>query len=141
MNYSIRKSENILFVVKIIATILVWFAIIAFISIRISQPESLVTLITVLIYVAFILLYILFYRIYLVAYMKGQGVCVSETQFSEVFAKYCEIAKQLELKKIPPLFILQGGGILNAFAIRLSGRNYIAIYSDIFALDLFNNYI
>ena len=28
----------------------------------------------------------------------------------------------------------QQGGMLNAFAIRFSGRNYIAIYSDIFSL-------
>jgi Zn-dependent protease with chaperone function len=44
------------------------------------------------------------------------------------------MAGKLGLKIIPPLFILQQGGMLNAFAIRLSGENYIAIYSDIFSL-------
>jgi tetratricopeptide (TPR) repeat protein len=44
------------------------------------------------------------------------------------------MAEQLELKKVPPLFILESGGLLNAFATRFGGKNYIAIYSDIFAL-------
>ena len=32
------------------------------------------------------------------------------------------------------LFIIQEGGLLNAFAIRFSGSNYIAIYSDVFEM-------
>lgn len=134
MNYSVKKSENTLFVVKLFATALVWVSTVVSITNTINQPESMVIIITIFVYITLILLYIFFHKVYLVAYMKGQGICVSEAQFPEVYTVYCEIAKQLELKKVPPLFILQSGGMLNAFATRLSGKNYVAIYSDIFAL-------
>jgi Zn-dependent protease with chaperone function len=75
-----------------------------------------------------------FNRLFLIAYVKGEGIRVSETQFSDIFKIYCAMAKSLALKKVPPLFILQQGGFLNAFAIRFSRKNYIAIYSDIFSL-------
>ena len=136
MNYSFRKSENILFAIKIFFTILIWISIIAyFIRVFGNQPDhSIVTVTTILVYVGIILLYVWFYKVYLVAYMKGNGICVSEEQFADIHAIYCDIARQLNIKKIPPLFILQSGGLLNAFAVRLSRRNYIAIYSDIFSL-------
>jgi len=134
MNYTVRKSENFLFFTKIIATILVWIGVVAFAVNTIEEITLLTGLFTFLIYVGIILLYIWFCKVYLIAYMKGQGICISEAQFPEVYSIYCDMAKQLNLKNIPPLFVLQNGGVLNAFAVRLSGRNYVAIYSDIFAL-------
>lgn len=134
MNYSVRKSENTLFAVKVVVTILIWIGVISSVSEGFNQRDSFVTIFVILMYVGFYLLYIFFKKVYLIAYMKGQGICVSNAQFPEVYAMYVEIAHNLGLKKIPPLFILQQGGTLNAFATRLSGENYIAIYSDIFAL-------
>lgn len=132
MNYSVRKSEDILFAIKVIATIGIILGIIFVLS-NVSLENS-VIIYTILVYVLLILLYIWFYKVFLVAYMKGNGICVSETQFPEIFNLYCDMAKNLGINNIPPLFILQQGGLLNAFAIRLSGKNYIAIYSDIFCL-------
>ena len=131
MNYSVRNSENVLFWIKIIATIGVMLGLVFSIF---MFKEHVVTLITFAVYAILILLYFWFYKIYLVAYLKGNGICVSEIQFKDIFEIYCDLANQLELKKIPPLFILQQGGLLNAFAIRLSGKNYIAIYSDVFSI-------
>lgn len=133
MNYAVRKSEITLFWIKVIATIGVWIGIIAIISMLINESTHIVTVITVFVYIAIILLYLWFYKVYLIAYMKGNGICLTERQFPEIYQIYCEIGKEMGLKKIPPLFILQSGGVLNAFAIRLSGKNYVAIYSDIFS--------
>jgi Zn-dependent protease with chaperone function len=132
MNYSVHKSENILFAIKIIVTIGVLFGVIS--SLSNLSAENAAGMIVIFIYILLILLYVWFYKVYLVAHMKGNGICVSETQFPDIFALYCDMAKSLNIKKIPPLFILQSGGLLNAFAIRLSGKNYIAIYADIFSL-------
>jgi Zn-dependent protease with chaperone function len=135
MNYSVRKSENILFALKIIATLGIILGIIfALLKLSDGFNEYLATIYVIPIYILLILLYIWFSKVYLVAYMKGNGICVSETQFHNIFEIYCDMAKNLGLKRVPPLFVLQNGGLLNAFAVRLSGRNYIAIYSDIFSL-------
>lgn len=129
MLYSVHRSENSLFAIKVIATVVVVFFMLLFLS---SGLDAFVG--TVITYVVLILLYLWFYKIYLVAHMKGNGICVSQKQFPDIFELYCNMARDLNIKNIPPLFILQNGGLLNAFAIRLSGKNYIAIYSDIFAL-------
>jgi Zn-dependent protease with chaperone function len=133
MDYSVRKSENILFAIKVVITIGILLALIFGLPKYLGLKHT-VTLYTILVYIIVILLYLWFFKVYLVAYMKGNGICVSEAQFHDIFEIYCDMAKALGLKKIPPLFILQQGGLLNAFAIRLSGKNYIAIYSDIFSL-------
>ena len=133
MDYSVRKSENILFAIKVVATIGIILGIIFSLS-YVKDMAHITTIVTVIVYIVLILLYLWFYKVYLVAYMKGNGICVSETQFHDIFEIYCDMAKKLGLKKIPPLFIMQQGGLLNAFAVRLSGKNYVAIYSDIFSL-------
>jgi Zn-dependent protease with chaperone function len=135
MDYSVRVSENVLFAIKIIATIGILLGITAgVVALAEENSQHLASVYPIIIYILLILFYLWIYRVYLVAYLKGNGICVCETQFGDVFAIYCDIAKNLGLKKIPPLFILQQGGLLNAFAIRLSGKNYIAIYSDIFSM-------
>lgn len=136
MEYKIHKRENLYFTLKIIFTfvILVWF--ISLLAKFLSSMSSLAlpTLLTFIIYFLMIVLFIFFQKILLVAYMKGNGICVSENQFPEVYKEYKVMVEKLGIKKEPQLFILQQGGLLNAFAIRFSGRNYIAIYSDVFSV-------
>jgi Zn-dependent protease with chaperone function len=133
MNYSVKKSENVLFAIKVPATIGVILGII-FALPYLSAELYITTLSIIITYFFMILFYLWFYKVYLVAYMKGNGICVSESQFHDIFEIYCDMAKSIGIKKIPPLFILQQGGLLNAFAVRLSGKDYVAIYSDIFSL-------
>jgi Zn-dependent protease with chaperone function len=133
MEFLVKKSEKILFIIKIIATICIMVGIVCAIPKLFAEKDSLIGITTIIIYVVLILVYLWFYKVFLVAHMKGNGICASDTQFSLVFQEYVAMAEKLELKKIPPLFILQSGGVLNAFAVRLSGKNYIAIYSDIFS--------
>jgi Zn-dependent protease with chaperone function/Tfp pilus assembly protein PilF len=129
-NYSFRESENVLFSVKVIFTIIIW----GWIIFLFSKETGVAVVLTILVYLSIFLLIFWFRKIFLIAYVKGEGILVSEEQFPEVFAIYSDMAKSLELKNIPPLFILQSDGMLNAFAIRFGVKNYIAIYSEIFAL-------
>ncbi len=130
----IHKTEKPLFIVKIIATVVFWLAIFALIS---KLPEMGVAVISsvsiVVVYIAIIAAFVFMQKIFIVAYMKGDGVLVSETQFPAAYARYCAMAERIGLKKIPPLFIVQQGGLLNAFAIRFSRKNYVAVYSDVFS--------
>jgi Zn-dependent protease with chaperone function len=132
MSYTVKKTETLLFAVKIVATVGLWTGI-AYCLWATNVREYLATFFMAVFYGLVLSLYFWFYKVYLIAYMKGNGICLSEEQFPEVYRIYSEIAKELGLKKVPPLFIMQNGGILNAFAIRLSGKNYIALYADVFS--------
>lgn len=66
--------------------------------------------------------------------IRGNGIRVSERQFPEVYVIVQELAKRMEINPLPPIFILQEGGLLNAFATRFLARNFVVIYSDILEL-------
>ena len=137
MEIRVDKKENVLFVAKILATILVGFLLWVISSYgdkKAGNPETsaLAIIMVMLNYFLIIALMMFFNKIFLVGYLKGNGIEISENQFPEFYRIYCEMSEQLEIKKRPPLFIIQQGGALNAFAIRFSGKNYIALYSDLF---------
>lgn len=71
----------------------------------------------------------------LAAYLKSEGVRVSERQLPELHATLEEVCLRLGVFKTPSLYVIQQGGFLNAFAMRQSGRNFIVVYSE--ALEAF----
>ena len=130
----VNKKENVYFVLKVFFTIVVLLGIIAFLKNMLTGDMEIVTVATIAIYVILIWLFFILQKIFLVGYLKGNGVEITADQFPEVYNTYTEMIQSLNIKRTPPLFILQQGGALNAFAIRFSGKNYIAIYSDIFEI-------
>ena len=77
------------------------------------------------------LLFTLCMHIYLIGYIKGSGVQVNEKQFPEAYAILKAQSEKLGLAQVPAMYLLQSGGMLNAFATRFSGRNYVILYSDV----------
>jgi len=65
--------------------------------------------------------------------IRGNGVRVSERQFPELMAIARQQSRRLDME-VPDVFVLQSGGILNAFATRFLGRNFVILYSDVLAL-------
>jgi len=135
MEYKVNPKENGYFAARVVFTVIAWILIVKFCSTLGSSGElGGATAAVVIFYAAFIAAFVAFQKIFIVAYMKGDGIAVSERQFPEVYARYLAMAAKLGIKKVPPLFVLQQGGALNAFAIRFSRRNYVAVYSDVFAV-------
>jgi len=89
------------------------------------------TLITYLIFgiVAFFLVHGLH-----IGHVRGNGVRVSSRQFPELNAMADQHSRRLGLDETPAIFVLQSGGVLNAFATRFLGRNFVILNSDVLAL-------
>lgn len=66
--------------------------------------------------------------------LRGNGIRVSEKQFPEVYRIAQQLAHQMELNSVPAIYVLQAGGLLNAFATRFFGRDFVVIYSDVLEL-------
>ena len=66
--------------------------------------------------------------------VRGNGVRVTATQFQTLHATVARHAEALGLKKAPDVFLLQAGGLLNAFATRFLGRDFVVLYSDVLAM-------
>ena len=132
----VNNKENLLFTIKVICTLFILFGIINIFQIFSQENDAAAALAGFLLYILFIGFFFFFQKILLVGYLKGNGVEINTEQFPEIYQMYITMIESLNIRKIPPLFIIQQGGALNAFAVRLSGKNYIAIYSDIFEMIL-----
>jgi Zn-dependent protease with chaperone function len=67
----------------------------------------------------------------LIGNIKGNGIKISEKQFPEAYQIVQKFSGQMKLKRIPEIYVIQSGGLLNAFATKFLGRNFVVIYSDI----------
>jgi Zn-dependent protease with chaperone function len=89
---------------------------------------------TILVYaIALIIAYFIFHGVML-GQIRGNGVRVSDRQFPELMAMANQHSRRLGMEETPDVFVLQSGGILNAFATRFLGRNFVVLYSDVLAL-------
>lgn len=66
--------------------------------------------------------------------IRGNGVRVSARQMPELLAMAEQHARAMGLAKVPDLYVLQSGGVLNAFATRFLGQDLVVIYSDVLAM-------
>ena len=66
--------------------------------------------------------------------IRANGIRVSERQFPEVYVRAVQLAQAMNLRYVPDIYVLQAGGLLNAFAARLLGRHFVILYSDVLEL-------
>ena len=66
--------------------------------------------------------------------IRKNGVKISEQQFPHFYAQAVTVAEQMNLKEMPDMYVMQSGGILNAFVAKFGMQNMVVLYSDIFAL-------
>jgi Zn-dependent protease with chaperone function len=68
--------------------------------------------------------------------VRGNSVRVSERQFPQLHRLAAAHARKLGMKQVPAIYLMQSGGLLNAFATRFLGRDFVIIYSDVLELAL-----
>jgi Zn-dependent protease with chaperone function len=67
----------------------------------------------------------------LVARLRAQSVEITPKQLPELYGVFVEVCQSLGEKELPKLYVTQGGGILNAFAMRHLARNFVVLYSEL----------
>lgn len=73
------------------------------------------------------------------AVIFGNAVRVSENQYATIHNIALEMAKQLGLRKVPYIFIVNSDGMINAVALRFIGHSYVILFSGIVDLMLERN--
>jgi Zn-dependent protease with chaperone function/competence protein ComGC len=66
----------------------------------------------------------------LTAHLRAEAVRVGPDQLPELDATFKEVCARLGVTKVPALYVLQAGGLLNAFATRFAGRDFVVVYSE-----------
>lgn len=65
---------------------------------------------------------------------RGNAVLVSERQFPDVHAQVQSLSSKIGVARPPAVYVVQSGGVLNAFATRFLGRSYVVLYSEVVEL-------
>ena len=68
--------------------------------------------------------------------VRGNAVRVSERQFPQLHRLVAAHSRRLGLKQPPSMYVMESGGLLNAFATRFLGRDFVIIHSDVLELAL-----
>ena len=122
MNQSNIQSnrETIYFIISLLISILVYvLLIVSVIGIAIAL---------------FLFAFMLFANALMLGSVRGNGVRVHEQQFPDVYESVQSLSKQMGLKRVPDVFVVQSEGALNAFATRFFGRDMVVLYSEVFEL-------
>lgn len=127
MEFKVHSKEKMYLAIMIPASLLMYGALIALLFLGYHA---------VIMYAAWVGAFMIFGllgQIYLIGHVRGNAIKVSPKQFPEVFEVLKNQSEKLGLRNIPDMWLLQGNGILNAFATRFSGRNFVVLYSDVLA--------
>jgi Zn-dependent protease with chaperone function len=114
-----------------------YFSIMLMISMLIYIPLLIVAVVrpsTISIFLWYALFFMIFRFVIstlMIGYIKGNGVKLNPLQFPEVYGIAKSHSEKLGMPTIPEIYVIQGGGMLNAFATRFARRNFVVIYADI----------
>ena len=84
-----------------------------------------------LIYLLFGFVFYVFAHSAFISWLRGNAVLLSQAQPPDLRARFEACCTRLGLTEPPEAYLMQGGGMLNAFATRFLGRNYVVLLSDI----------
>ncbi len=84
-----------------------------------------------LVYLLFGFVFYVFAHSAFISWLRGNAVLLSQAQLPDLRARFEDCCKRLGIEEPPEAYVMQGSGVLNAFATRFLGRNYVVLLSDI----------
>jgi Zn-dependent protease with chaperone function len=76
-------------------------------------------------------LFFFFAHLVLIAHVRGSSIKLGPQQMPGLHARVTELAGRIGLKKVPDAYLMQSGGVLNAFATRFGRARFVVLYSDL----------
>jgi len=113
----VSPKERPLFIAGAVFSGLVWLAVV-------------VSLVGIL-YAALGALFVLSAHALFLAHVRTNGVRVDGQQLPDLHARIRAAASRLGIDRLPEIYVVQGGGLLNAFATKLLSRRYVILLSDL----------
>lgn len=139
-----HPTEVLFYIVSVVLNLLILAALVEFVVLVWTHPALFATQALTDIVVAILLgllalpvAYVI-YRNMTRASVRGSAVLVSEQQFPEIAALRDTFARQLNLRRIPEVYVTSGNGALNAFAASAFRVDFVVLHSELFA-NLYQN--
>ena len=110
-------KERPLFIVGVVFSSVVWVA--------------LVVTVVGLLYGIAIGVFVALAQALFLAHVRGNGLRVSERQLPDLYTRVRAASATMGLPRTPDVYVLQAGGALNAFAVRLFSRRFVILLSSV----------
>lgn len=127
----VHRKERVYYAAMLVASLLVYGGLVLT---AIGNPEAGAGAAGVFFYVVMGAFAVFMMHGLFIGRLRGNGVRVGPRQFPTLHRLVNEHAARLGMKSVPDVFVMQSGGMLNAFATRFLGRDFVVIYSDVLAL-------
>lgn len=126
----VYRKERVYYALMLVISILVYAGLGYF---AYKNPQ---VLISIAMYALVLSIALLFARGMFMGRLRGNAIRVGARQLPLVHRQVQEHSRVLQLKKAPDVYIVQAGGLMNAFATRFLGRDFVVIYSDILEMAM-----
>ena len=130
-NSPVSARDRQLSAVSLILGTLVWLAGLAALIRFGGLPVVVGLSAAALLIIAVLFISYLIAHLSFVAHLRGQGIELTSVQLPGMHQQLVQCCEALNVEKVPRLFILNGNGVLNAFATWFLGRRYVILNSDI----------
>lgn len=87
---------------------------------------------TALIFAVFLPAFFYLLRFFMAAGVRANAIKVGPTQFPEIHARYMALAERIGVKSLPSLYVVNGNGVINAYAFSCNKRyGYVVLHAEI----------
>jgi Zn-dependent protease with chaperone function len=76
-------------------------------------------------------LFFFFVHLSLIAHIRGSSIKLGPQQMPHIHARVLELARRIGMERVPDVYLLQSGGVLNAFATRFMRARFVVLYSEL----------
>ena len=122
INKLVYNKEKVYLVISCIISVLL-YSLIILINHKIT-----------LYYVGFLFAFYFILHGLLIGNVKNNCVKITEKQFPDIYEKTSKLSIKIGLGFVPEIYVMQSGGLLNAFETRFLNNKIIVIYSEILEL-------
>ena len=91
------------------------------------------SIVGIIIIAAFLMISLVLHAL-MIGQIRLNGVKIGGDQFPLIHSTVEDLCIKMGIRRTPDIYVLQSGGIMNAFATRFFGRNMVVVYSEIFDL-------
>ena len=124
----VYARERVLFTIMVMVSVLIYGGLVVF---TLAAPASGGV---ILFYGVILSLAAFLAHAFALGRIRGNGVLVHERQFADLHQLVAAHAARLGLALPPTVYVLESGGVMNAFATKLMGRKFIIIDADVLSL-------
>ncbi|GLQ97704.1 M48 family metallopeptidase [Dyella mobilis] len=119
MNELVYRNETTLRTIALVLSIIMWAVLLVG------------TFGALLAYILLIALFALAAHSALIAHLRGNAIRITPKQMPDLCQRIYRCARKLNIDDVPEAYLVNGNGVLNAFATRFLGRSFVVLLSDV----------